>query len=42
MADAWQELAEKEDRPLLPQIHAPAQQPVQQQQQPQQDNDNDK
>jgi hypothetical protein len=41
MAQAWQRLADKEERPPPPQTHAQAQQPAQQQQQPQQDNDND-
>ena len=42
MAQAWNELAEKEDQPPPPQTHAQARQPAQQQQQPQPDNENDK
>jgi len=41
MAQAWHELAEKEDQPLPLQAHAQAQQPAQQQQQPQPDEDKD-
>jgi hypothetical protein len=41
MAEAWQELAEKEDRPLPLQTHTPVQQPAQQPQQPQPDDDKD-
>jgi hypothetical protein len=41
IAQAWQELAEKEDRPVPPQTHAQAQQRAQQQQQPQSDDDKD-
>ena len=39
MAQAWHELADKEDRPLPQQTHAQAHQPAQQQQQPQPDDD---